>query len=89
VRLSVRTAALRTTSLWISSGATYQKGTADDDEDTALRVARLRVDGCDLVLNALERKLLCSHNRISLLCPLLCHDVLSLLFAILVGVFLW
>jgi hypothetical protein len=48
---------------------THQKGTADDDEDTALRVAGLRVDGCDLVLNALERKLLCSHNRISLLCP--------------------
>jgi hypothetical protein len=68
---------------------THQKGTADDDEDTALRVAGLRVDGCDLVLDALERKLLCSHDRISLSCRLLCHDVSSLLFAILVGAFLW
>jgi hypothetical protein len=86
VRLFVRTAALRITSLWIPSGATHQKGTADDDKDTALLVAGLRVDGRDLVLNALERKLLCSNNRISLLRPLLCHDVSSLLFMILVGV---
>jgi hypothetical protein len=37
---------------------TYEKGTADDDDDTTLDRAWLRVDGRDLVLNALEGKLL-------------------------------
>ena len=49
---------------------TYEKGTADDDEDAARLVAGLRIDGGDLVLNALERKLLCSQNGISLFCPI-------------------
>jgi hypothetical protein len=37
---------------------TYEKGTADDDDDTTLDGAWLRIDGRDLVLNALEGKLL-------------------------------
>lgn len=35
----------------------YQKRTADDDEDAVI-VGRLRVDSRNLVLNALEGKLL-------------------------------
>ncbi len=38
----------------------YQEGTADDDEDAAAFVAGLGVDSGDLVLNALEGKLLYS-----------------------------
>lgn len=49
---------------------TYEKGTADNDKDAARLVAGLGIDGGDLVLNTLERKLLCSHNCISLLCPM-------------------
>ena len=49
---------------------TYEEGTADNDEDAARLVAGLRVDGSDLVFNALERKLLCSHACISLLRPM-------------------
>ena len=37
---------------------THEKGTADDDKDATLLVAGLRVDGSNLVLDALEGKLL-------------------------------
>jgi hypothetical protein len=54
---------------------TYEKGTADNNKDAARLVAGLRVDGSDLVLNALERKLLHSHKFISLFCPIEQYDV--------------
>jgi hypothetical protein len=67
---------------------THEKGTADNDKDATRLVAGLGVDGGDLVLNALERKLLCSQNCISLLCPIYSMTYSLLLFAILVG-WLW
>jgi hypothetical protein len=67
---------------------THKKGTADNDQDAARLVAGLCVHSRDLVLDALEGKLLYSRNCISLLCSTSCHDVPSLLFAILVGIFL-
>jgi hypothetical protein len=47
----------------------YQECAADNDKDTTGLVAGLRVDGGNLVLNALEGKFLCSHFRISHSCP--------------------
>lgn len=41
-----------------SWGQSYQQRAADDDENAALLVAGLRIDGRDLVLNALEGELL-------------------------------
>jgi hypothetical protein len=67
---------------------THEKSTADNDKDAARLVAGLSVNSGDLVLNTLERKLLCSHNCISLLCPFYSMTYSLLLFAILVG-WLW
>ena len=72
----------------VTQAQTYEKGTADNDKDAARLVAGLSVNSGDLVLNTLERKLLCSHNCISLLCPFYSMTYSLLLFAILVG-WLW
>lgn len=64
---------------------TYEKGTADDDEDAARLVAGLRVDGSDLVLDALEGKLLYSRTVSASCVPCTSMTYSLLLFAILVG----
>jgi hypothetical protein len=69
VRCFISIAALTLSLRSATQAQTHEKGTADNDEDAARLVAGLGVDGGDLVLNTLERKLLCSHNCISLLCP--------------------
>lgn len=56
-------------------GSPYQKRAADNDKDTTLLVAGLRVDGRDLVLDTLERKLLYSHNLISFFFDLRTHSL--------------
>ena len=56
---------------------THEKGTADNDKDAARLVAGLGVDSGNLVLNALERKFLCSHMCISLWCPMQQYDVFT------------
>lgn len=69
----------------VTPAQTYEKGTADDDEDAARLVAGLRVDGSDLVLNALEGKLLCL-KIVSASCVPIQYDVFTPAFRDLGGV---